>query len=74
MRVAVSPNTTLSARRMPRSRPATPWRAGSKRAIGYQRSGAHRVPMLRVGDAVFWGEERIAEAAAAARWVADADG
>jgi 2-hydroxychromene-2-carboxylate isomerase len=38
-----------------------------------RRAGADRLPALRVGEAVFCGEERIAEAAAAARWVAAAD-
>jgi 2-hydroxychromene-2-carboxylate isomerase len=30
-------------------------------------AGADRLPALRVGHALFWGEERVAEAAAAAR-------
>jgi hypothetical protein len=30
-------------------------------------AGADRLPALRVGRALFWGEERVAEAAAAAR-------
>ena len=30
-------------------------------------AGADRLPALRVGDALFWGEHRLDEAAAAAR-------
>jgi 2-hydroxychromene-2-carboxylate isomerase len=35
-------------------------------------AGADRLPALRVGRALFWGEERVAEAAAAARHYATA--
>jgi hypothetical protein len=33
-------------------------------------ASADRLPVLRVGDTLYWGEHRIAEAAAAARYAA----
>jgi 2-hydroxychromene-2-carboxylate isomerase len=44
-------------------------RDGELEAAGRRllRAGADMLPALRVGSALFWGEERVAEAAAAAR-------
>ena len=41
--------------------------AAGRRLLG---EGAERLPALQVDGVLFWGEERIAEAAAAARWAA----